>query len=72
MRVSTASLAAAGTTKYTVACQAGDYRWSQSYQVVVSQAGFLAPEQVTLATPEVHLEVGEVKTIDPTTKFEGV
>lgn len=64
IRVSTVSLTSTGTTQYTITCTAGEYQWSQSYSVVINSSEAQAPERVTLATPEVNLAVGEVKTID--------
>lgn len=64
IRLSTDSLAAAGTTQYSISCTVGEHKWSQNYKVIVNTAGLQAPERVTLATPEVNLAVGEAQTID--------
>lgn len=64
IRVSTTALVSAGTTSYSITCNAGDYRWAQDYSVVVNTTGLQVPEHVTLATPEINLSVGEVKTIN--------
>lgn len=64
IRVSTTSLNSAGTTNYSITCNAGNYQWTQDYSVVVNATGLQVPEHVTLATPEINLSVDEVKTIN--------